>query len=113
MNLGSYNNGAPLIKTGNGTLTFAGTNTYSGATIVSNGTLRLTGPLCLPPTADLYLAAGTTTQLDYDGRLPIRTLFVDGVRKMGSLYGQDKLSPYLSGTGFLELASPGTLILLK
>jgi autotransporter-associated beta strand protein len=113
MNLGSYNNGAPLIKTGNGTLTFAGTNTYSGATIVSNGTLRLTGPLCLPPTADLYLSAGTTTQLDYDGRLPIRTLFVDGVRKMGSLYGQDKLSPYLSGTGFLELASPGTLILLK
>lgn len=113
MNLGSYNNGAPLIKTGNGTLSFAGTNTYSGATIVSNGTLRLTGPLCLPPTADLYLSAGTTTQLDYDGRLPIRTLFVDGVRKMGSLYGQDKLSPYLSGTGFLELASPGTLILLK
>ena len=112
MNLGSFNNGAPLVKTGNGTLSFAGTNTYASATIVSNGTLRLTSTTCLPPTADLYLAAGTTTQLDYVGRLPIHTLYVDGVRKLGSLYGQGNLAPYLAGTGFIEVPSQGTLLLL-
>ena len=49
MNLGEFNNGAPLVKTGGGTLTLDGTNTYAGATIVSNGILRLTGGVCLPP----------------------------------------------------------------
>lgn len=113
MNLGIFNSGAPLIKTGNGILSFAGTNTYAGATIVSNGTLRLTSTVCLPSTANLYLAAGTTTQLDFEGRLPIHTLYVDGVRKMGNLYGQEKLPAYLAGTGFLEIASQGTLLQLK
>jgi autotransporter-associated beta strand protein len=113
MNLGSYNNGAPLIKTGTGMLSLDGTNNYSGATIVSNGTFRLTSTTCLPPPADLYLTTGTTTQLDYTGKLFIHELYVDGVQKKGSLYGQDNLSPYLSGTGFLELASKGTLIILR
>jgi len=112
-NLGEFNTGAPLVKTGSGTLTLDGTNTYSGATIVSNGTLRLTSTTCLPPTAELYLTAGTTTQLDYDGRLFIHALYVDGVRKTGTLYGQEKLSPYLSGAGFLELAFRGTLLRVK
>jgi len=113
MNLGQFNNGAPLIKTGNGTLSFAGTNTYSGATIVSNGTLRLTSTNCLPPAADLYLATGATNQLDYTGSLPIHALYVDGVRKLGGLYGQNNLSPYLSGAGFLTMAAQGTLLQLK
>jgi autotransporter-associated beta strand protein len=113
MNLGSLNSGAPLVKTGSGTLSFAGTNTYASATVVSNGTLRLTNTTCLPPTADLYLTAGTTTQLDYVGNLPIHTLYVDGVRKMGNLYGQDNLSAYLSGTGFLQLPQQATVILLR
>jgi len=113
MNLGEFNNGAPLVKTGSGTLSIAGTNTYAGATIVSNGTLRLTSAICLPPTADLYLATGITVQLDYVGRLPIHALYVDGIRKMGRLYGQDNLASYLSGTGFLAMPSLGTLLLMQ
>jgi len=113
MNLGAFNNGAPLVKTGTGTLSIAGVNTYVGATVVSNGTFRLTSTNCLPATTDLYLSAGTTTLLDFTGRQPVHALYVDGVRKMGRLYGQDKLSPYLSGTGFLEMASQGTLLLMQ
>ncbi len=113
MNLGSFNNGAPLVKTGSGTLSLDGTNTNAGATLVSNGTLRLASVTCLPPTADLYLAAGTAAQLDYVGRLPIHALYVDGVRKMGSLYGQNNLAPYLAGTGLLELQLQATLLMLR
>ena len=111
--LGEFNNGAPLVKTGSGTLSIAGTNTYAGATIVSNGTLRLTGAACLPPPADLYLVTGATAQLDYAGALPIHALYIDGVRKLGSRYGQNNLPAFLSGTGFLEMVSPGTLLQLK
>jgi autotransporter-associated beta strand protein len=113
MNLGEFNDGAPIVKTGSGTLTLDGTNTYAGATIVSNGTLRLASTTCLPPTTDLYLVGGTAAQLDYDGKLPVHALYVDGVRKQGSLYGQSNLSPHLSGTGFLELVSQGTVLLLR
>jgi autotransporter-associated beta strand protein len=101
------------VKTGTGLLSIEGTNTYAGATIVSNGTLRLTSTSCLPPTAILYLTTGTTTELDYTGRLPIDELYVDGIRKMGSLYGQDNLPEYLTGSGFLELPFTGTLIILR
>ena len=113
MNLGQFNSGSPLVKTGSGTLTLDGTNTYTGATIVSNGTLRLTGGLCLPPTADLYLVTGTTTQLDYDGVLPLNALYVDGVLKMGSLYGQNNLAALLSGTGYLKLPQQATVLWLR
>ena len=113
MNLGQFNNGAPLVKTGSGTLSVAGTNSYSGATLVSNGTLRLTSTNCLPPATDLYLAAGTTNQLDFVGSHPIHALYIDGVRKMGHLYGQNNLSPYLTGTGFLEMPSQGTFLRLR
>ena len=113
MNLSQFNNGMPLVKAGNGTLTLSGTNTYSGATVVSNGTLRLTGAACLPPTADFYLISGATAQLDYAGALPVHTLYIDGVRKLGSLYGQNNLSSFLSGSGYLRLPQQATLLLMK
>ena len=111
--LGEFNNGAPLVKTGSGTLSIAGTNTYAGATIVSNGTLRLTSTNCLPPTAELYLVTGATAQLDYAGALPVHAFYIDGVRKSGSLYGQSNLPAFLSGSGFLQLTPKATVLLLK
>lgn len=113
MNLGAFNNGAPLLKTGSGTLTLDGTNTYAGATIVSNGVLRLTGGACLPPTAELYLSTGATCQLDYAGSLFIHALYIDGVRKKGTLYGASNLPAFFSGTGYLELPINGTLLRVR
>ncbi len=113
MNLGEFNNGAPLVKTGSGTLTLDGTNTYAGATVVSNGVLRLTGGACLPPTAELHLAAGAGCQLDYAGELFIRALYIDGERKKGSLYGAGNLPEFFAGDGLLRLPFQGSLIQLK
>ena len=112
MNLGEFNNGAPLVKTGSGTLTLDGTNTYAGATLVSNGVLRLTGGRCLPPTADLYLSTGTACQLDYDGLLFIHALYIDGVQKKGTFYSQANLPAFFSGAGILQLPYTGTLLRL-
>ena len=109
MNLGQLNNGSPLVKTGVGTLTLAGTNTYTGATIVSNGTLRLTGPTCLPPSNTIYLVTGATNQLDYAGTQAIHALYINGKPKTAGLYGQGNLSPYLSGTGYLKTEWPPSL----
>jgi autotransporter-associated beta strand protein len=113
LNLGDFNDGAPLVKTGGGTLTLAGTNTYAGATVVSNGVLRLTGGACLPPTAELHVSSGATCQLDYAGSLFIRALYVDGVRLKGSRYSQENLSAVFSGTGMIELPYQGTLLRVK
>jgi autotransporter-associated beta strand protein len=113
MNLGGFNNGAPLVKTGSGTLTLDGTNTYAGATIVSNGVLRLTGGRCLPPTAELYVSTGTTCQLDYTGSLYIHALYVDGVQQKGTFYSYDKYPSLFSGTGILQLPYTGTLLRLR
>ena len=113
MNVGEFNNGAPLVKTGTGTLSLDGTNTYSGATVVSNGVLRLTGGACLPSSADLYVSSGTTCLLDYAGDLAIHALYVDGERKRGSRYGQANLPDLFSGTGFVVLPYLGTLIQMR
>ncbi len=113
LNLGDLNNGAPLVKTGGGTLTLGGTNTYAGATIVSNGVLRLTGGACLQPTAELHVSSGATCQLDYAGSLFIHALYVDGERLKGSRYGQENLPSVFSGTGSLALPFQGTLFRMK
>jgi autotransporter-associated beta strand protein len=113
MNLGQFNNGAPLVKTGSGSFTLAGTNTYTGATIISNGVVRLTGGACLPQTADLYLASGTTCELDYTGTLSIHALYINGERKRGSFYSAANLPDVLTGTGTLTLPYMGSMMILR
>ncbi len=106
LNLGEFNNGAPLVKTGSGTLTLAGTNTYTGATVVSNGTLQVTGTACLSPAADVYLVTGAACQLDYDGTLTVHALYLDGALQKIGVYGAGNLPAYLSGTGLLQTTWP-------
>ncbi len=44
-NLGEFNGGASLVKTGTGSAVLAGVNQYTGATLVSGGSLELQGTL--------------------------------------------------------------------
>ena len=116
INLGQLNSGAPLVKTGGGTLSLAGTNTYSGTTVVSNGTLRLVSAVCLPPATEVYLVTGATNQLDYAGTQTVHAVYINGKPKTSGVYGQGNLSPYLSGTGYLKTEWPPsvrTLFMLR
>jgi autotransporter-associated beta strand protein len=106
LNLGQFNGGAPLVKTGGGTLALAGTNTYTGATIVSNGTLRLTSLTCLPASSSVHLVTGATNRLDFTGTLTVQSLYINGVPKTAGTYGQDNLFPHLSGDGYLKTVWP-------
>ncbi len=49
-----------LIKTGNGTITLAGTNTYTGSTTINAGVLALNGGGLLAGTPTITLAPGAT-----------------------------------------------------
>jgi autotransporter-associated beta strand protein len=116
MNLGQLNNGEPLVKTGSGTLSLAGTNTYSGATVVSNGIFRLTGPACLPPSNTLYLVTGAVADLAFMGTQTVHAVFINGTPKSAGIYGPGNLPPYLTGSGFLKTEwppSPRTMFLIR
>lgn len=116
LNLGQLNGGAPLVKTGPGTLTLGGTNTYTGATVVSNGTLRLASPAALPPAAALELAPAAVLDLPFTGTQTVHTASIDGKPKPAGLYSSATLSPSLTGTGHLRVEWPPpdrTLLLLR
>ena len=116
MNLSQINNGMPLVKSANGTLVLSGTNTYTGATAVSNGMLRVTSTSSLPLATDVYLVTGATSQLDYTGILTVHALYINGEPEKAGVYGQDNLSPFLTGTGYLKTVWPppaGTVLWLK
>jgi len=116
LNLGQFNGGDPLVKTGMGTLTLAGTNTYSGATVVNSGTLRLTAPACLPSSTSLYLLNDSDADLAFIGTQTVHTVFINGVPKAAGIYSQSNLSPYLTGSGYLKTEwppSPYTLLLIR
>jgi autotransporter-associated beta strand protein len=115
MNLGQFNGGEPLVKSGPGTLVLAGTNTYTGATVASNGVLRLAGPAVLPPAANLAILSGASVDLAYAGTQTVHTMTVNGTQKKEGVYGASRLAPYLTGTGFLRPLwppSPRTLLLI-
>ena len=57
-NVGQFQNGAPLVKTGAGTLLLDGNNTYTGGTTVSNGILRLASAGGVPANSALRVEGG-------------------------------------------------------
>ena len=73
----------------------------------------MTGGACLPQTADLYLASGTTCELDYTGTLSIHALYINGERKRGSFYSAANLPDVLTGTGTLTLPYMGSMMILR
>ena len=43
----------------------------------------------------------------------MHALYIDGVLKKGSLYGQSNLPAFLSGAGYLQLPQQATVLLFK
>jgi autotransporter-associated beta strand protein len=113
-NVGGINGGAPLVKTGAGLLTLAGSSTYTGGTVVSNGTLVVNadgalgiGSVTVTPGAALTLTNGVSNQyinpkaalylisgaspvnLGFSASSPnhIAGLYFDGVAQTAGTYG--------------------------
>jgi autotransporter-associated beta strand protein len=100
-----------LTKLGAGTLALNGTNTYAGDTRVQAGQLRIGNPT-LADAADVYLSPGTTLDLGFNGGDAVHGLFFDGVPQAAGVWGgvgsgAQFTSPYLTGTGFLNVAVVG------
>jgi autotransporter-associated beta strand protein len=100
-----------ITKTGTSAITLSGNNTYTGDTAVLGGTLSINNP-CLADTADVYLAAGATFNLNFIGADTIDSLFINGIGKVTGAWGgpgsgATNISNLLSGTGTLLVSSIG------
>lgn len=89
---GTMSGSGSLTKTGNGALTLTGSNTYSGGTTITGGTLEL----------------GTGVS-GYDGS--VAGNIADNAALVYNLAGSQTYSAIISGTGSLNKAGGGTLIL--
>jgi len=93
-----------LTKAGAGTLALTGANTYSGDTIVQDGRLSLTNR-SLANSANVYLTSGASLELTYSGTPDvINALFIDGVMQDAGSWGASNASPWLAGTGVLQVS---------
>ena len=64
---GTLGGSGTFVKSGQGTLTLAGTNNHTGATVVDSGTLRLGAADLLNPAATIALADKAGATLDLNG----------------------------------------------
>jgi autotransporter-associated beta strand protein/T5SS/PEP-CTERM-associated repeat protein len=106
--LGSIADGG-LHKLGLGTLTLTGTNTYTGDTIVDAGTLSILQPY-LANSADVFVSAGASFDLNFIGTDIINSLFIDGLSKSIGTHGAigsgaDFEWSIFSGTGLLQVTT--------
>ncbi|MDR6522549.1 outer membrane autotransporter protein [Variovorax paradoxus] len=120
---GTLGGGGTFVKSGQGTLTLAGTNSHKGATVVDAGTLRLGAADLLNPTATIALADKAGATLDLNGfNQTIGSLSgggsAGGELKLGSATlttGDDNTSTTfggrLSGNGSLVKQGTGTFTL--
>ena len=117
---GNITNGTgagPLIKTGAGTLTLAGSSTYTGATGVNAGTLQAGATNTFAPNSAFTVASGATLNLNNFNQA-IGSLAGAGNVTLGSATlttGNDNTSTIfsgaISGTGSLTKVGSGTLTL--
>ena len=105
--------GSTLTKEGGGQLTLGGTavNTYSGTTLISHGTLALRGPVGIPSTPMIEVAAGAT--FDVTG---VTGGFVLGASAEQTLKGSGTVNGNVVAKALARLEpgdSPGTLTFLN
>jgi len=91
-----------VTKSGTGTWTLSGTNSYTGPTKVIKGTLSLANARSLGDTTDVYISDGATLELNFQGQIRVRKLYLDGKLQPAGNYSTANAPNYIKGTGLLR-----------
>jgi fibronectin-binding autotransporter adhesin len=99
-----------ITKVGTGTLTLSALNTYTGNTSVNAGVLRITQSTALADTADVFIASGSTLNLDTGMTTAdlIDSLYLNGLSQPVGEYGgigsgAQFTTPFITGMGRLQV----------
>jgi autotransporter-associated beta strand protein len=93
---------AGLTKTGVGTLILTAANTYAGNTTISDGTLVVSQPT-LAAGSIISVAAGAGLQLAFAQTNAVKGLILNGVGQPAGIYKAANATPYLTGSGSLQV----------
>ncbi len=94
-----------LTKQDSGTLTLSGANTYTGNTIVNGGTLEIV-QATIAPVSTVAITNGAVLQLDFAVTNTVAGLVLNGVSQVPGVYNSTTASPYITGTGAIQVAAP-------
>jgi autotransporter-associated beta strand protein len=97
-----------LTKQNSGTLTLSGANTYTGNTTINGGTLEIVQPV-IPTYSTVSVASGAVLQLDFAVTNSVTNLVLNGSVQVPGIYNSTTGSPYITGTGSLQVVVPVTV----
>ena len=97
-----------LMKQGGGILTLSGANTYTGNTTVNAGTLDIV-QATIATTSIVTVASGAVLQLDFAVTNVVAGLVTNGISAGPGVYNTTTSSPYITGTGSLQVVLPITV----
>ena len=97
-----------LTKQNTGTLTLSGANTYAGNTTVNGGTLEIV-QATLSTNSIVTVTNGAVLQLDFAGINVVAGLVTNGISAGPGVYNSLNASPYITGTGSLQVILPVTV----
>ncbi len=92
-----------VVQNGAVNLMLAGTNAYTGNTTVNGGTMEIAQPT-LAPNSTVTVASGAVLQLDFMVTNKVAGLVLNGVQQPLGIYSSATSSPYIAGSGSLEVA---------
>ena len=93
-----------LTKVGSGIVLLTGTNAYTGNTTVNGGTLGITQPT-LATNSTVTVAGGAFLNLGFAVTNRVASLVLNGASQPAGVYNSTTASPYITGSGSLELLS--------
>jgi len=100
---GSLTGAGSLIKVGSGTLTLS-SNAYTGNTTVKAGTLSIAQP-ALALLSTVSVSNGAVLNLNFVGTNSVVTLVLNGVSKPKGIYNSANSSPYITGSGIIQVGA--------
>ena len=93
-----------VLKTGAGTQVLSGANTYTGNTTINAGTLEIVQPV-IATNSTVTVASGAVLQLDFAVTNIVQALVLNGTSQPSGVYNATTASPYITGTGSLQVGS--------